>query len=234
MKGVVATLQARSETSEKEAKELAQLCQPVLSNVRVMTEGKIVHAKGREYLKLKLGTQLPQSVELPAGSFSQVNWPVNTELIHAIQSEIPTDSELKVHDLYAGAGNFSLPLAYQGLDVVAVEVDPALVHAGKRSAKSLQLERRVEFIESSVERFLKSESKKLQTVVADPPRPGLGALTRQLGSAKQLLLVSCQLPSMVRDMSSLLNEGWQLERIRPFDMFAQSSHIEILSVFSRG
>jgi len=231
--GIVATLQARAETSEKEAKELAQLCQPVLKNVRVMTEGKVVHAKGREYLKLKLGSQLPQPVELPAGSFSQVNWAVNTALIQAIQSVIQTVSAQKVHDLYAGAGNFAIPLAYQGIEVVAVEVDPILVNAGKRSAKSLQLDRRLQFIESSVERFLKSEGKQLQTVIADPPRSGLGALTRQLGTANKLFLVSCQLPSMVRDVSSLLDEGWALERIQPFDMFAQSSHIEILSIFHR-
>ena len=49
----------------------------------------------------------------------------------------------------------------------------------------------------------------------------------------RLLLISCHLPSFVRDLKKLLEQGWEAERVEPFDMFAQTSYVEVLAVLNR-
>ncbi|MCB0360688.1 MAG: hypothetical protein KDD44_13665, partial [Bdellovibrionales bacterium] len=68
---------------------------------------------------------------------------------------------------------------------------------------------------------------------ADPPRSGLGSLTGSLPESSCLVLVSCSLPSLVRDVRALIEDGWEVSSVQPFDMFAQTSHVEIATTLHR-
>ena len=140
-----------------------------------------------------------------------------------------------VCDLYAGAGNFSFPMARVGARITAVECDKRLAGFGAENARRLQFTKEVEFVTSSVEKFLKKvrKEKPPELIVADPPRSGLGPVASMLPDAQRLILISCHQPSFVRDLVTLRNSGWRLHTILPFDMFAQTSYLEILSVFTR-
>ena len=139
-----------------------------------------------------------------------------------------------IFDLYAGAGNFTLPIAKSGINVIAVEQEPSLVRWGQEAVKQHGLEKRVSYFHSSVEAYLKKHKlPKGSTVLADPPRSGLGPLVQELNAASHLLFISCHLPSFVRDLKQLLELGWTVSEIRPFDMFPQTTHMEILGVLSK-
>jgi 23S rRNA (uracil1939-C5)-methyltransferase len=141
-----------------------------------------------------------------------------------------------VLDLYSGAGNFSLPFALSGRTVTAVEADKRLVSFGRQNAQRYRLERTLSFVESSVERYLKEAPQAVAAadlVVADPPRSGLGAVAGALTPCRQIALISCHLPSFVRDLRALTTAGFSPLFIQPFDMFAQTSYVEILCALRR-
>ena len=169
-----------------------------------------------------------------AGVFSQVNPAVNAKLVARIVQAAQSSGAKTAHDLYAGAGNFALPLASEaGARVVAVESDAVLVTVGKSEATRRGLNERVAFVDSEMEKFLHKQPEHVDFVVADPPRAGLGALAARLNYSNTLALVSCHLPSAVRDLKTLTQNGWVVREVIPFDMFAQTAYIEVLTLLDR-
>ncbi len=170
---------------------------------------------------------------LPLGSFSQINREINSKLVKRVVELVMAASASRVLDLYAGAGNFAIPIASRGVTTTAVELDPELVGAAEPFVRKEGLS--IEYRCISVEKFLREiGEKEWDCLVVDPPRSGLGSLASSLPKSQTVLLVSCQLASCVRDVKALLERGYQVESIEPFDMFAQTSHAEILSVLRLG
>ena len=72
-------------------------------------------------------------------------------------------------------------------------------------------------------------------VIVDPPRAGLSplALDRVVALAPvRLLYVSCEPATLARDAERLARSGYHLTRIRGFDMFPHTAHVEILAEFA--
>lgn len=163
--------------------------------------------------------------ELPPYShFSQVNAAANQVLIDEVVGAAATG---RVTDLYAGSGNFSIPLAEAGCEVTAVELDPALVNYGKILASSLP----VSFINSRCEEYIQSE-KTAPVVVLDPPRTGAKEVCSSLHSpdTRKIIYVSCDLPTLVRDLRILTERGFRVIRTTVVDMFPHTHHVETITV----
>lgn len=163
------------------------------------------------------------------GHFSQVNAAGNQELIRLVCAAI---SDSAVTDLYAGAGNFSIPLAKTGINVHAVELDRALVLAGEKAAKAAGL-RGIKFTQSSCEQFVKLFPL-APAVVLDPPRGGAREVVKRFNPkiTKQIVYVSCNLPSLVRDLKILKERGYKIEHTTVVDMFSQTHHVETVTRIS--
>lgn len=140
-------------------------------------------------------------------------------------------SEWNVLELYAGHGNFTFPLAASGACVTAVEI-------GLNRSILPKLER-VKFIRSDVVSALKrlrSRRGKFDVVLLDPPRTGAREampLILDLEPAR-IVYVSCDPNTFARDARTLLDQGYLLSRITPFDMVPQTHHVELVAVLSRG
>ena len=136
-------------------------------------------------------------------------------------------------DLYAGTGIIGLHLAQQFGEVTALEVDKSSVIRGERDAARLGVQNL---------NFIRADAKKLgplpdaELIVVDPPRAGLAKGVREalLGSsAKRLLYVSCDVATWARDVAHFGSEGLKLTRLQPFDFYAQTHHVEMLSLLER-
>ncbi|MBL7662414.1 23S rRNA (uracil(1939)-C(5))-methyltransferase RlmD [bacterium] len=218
--------------------EVEKLLSHVKADVTGATvlEGETVVAQtGSSVVRLEIPTAGDKIVELPPGAFSQVNWEINSALVSAVLQRIQADSTNQIIDLYSGAGNFSLPLALQGHAVIAVEVEKRLVDLGIDNVIRFKLGKQLKFIQSTVEKFVKDELKFHfgATVIADPPRSGLGKVAMNMSAAGKILLISCHLPSFIRDVVFMSQHGWKVKEIIPFDMFAQTAYVEILTVLER-
>jgi 23S rRNA (uracil1939-C5)-methyltransferase len=87
----------------------------------------------------------------------------------------------------------------------------------------------VELYEAPVEMVLPALEGKPQLVVVDPPRAGLGRgvvdnLLKMRPPA--LVYISCDPATLARDARRLVEGGYRLEQVTPFDMFPQTYHIE--------
>lgn len=233
--GVVVVVKSPYALGDREKKTVLEQARKYFRDVSLVVGDEEVGGFGRSILKLPLNDSGSLMLHVPAGAFSQVNWRINQELIQHVVQHAEAGAQTDVLDLYAGAGNFSLPLARGGARVTAVESDQRLVALGRQNAQRISAGKRIEFYEGSVERFLKSRSTNRlpDTIIADPPRSGLGQVLRNLPQPRnRLLLVACHLPSFIRDVRGLVEDGWQVETIEPFDMFPQTTYVEILGVFS--
>ena len=165
---------------------------------------------------------------LLSGRFSQVNAAGNRLLQEAICAKIQGP---RVTEFFAGAGNFTIPLARLGRVVTAVEVDPLLVEAGRRYAQSAGVADRVLFESGTAEKFAKEKACG-EVLLLDPPRSGAKEVVIHCRPAetKQIVYVSCSLPTLVRDLRLLTQQGYQLDEVGFVDMFPQTGHVETVTV----
>lgn len=171
------------------------------------------------------------------GVFTQVNTSVNSLLVEAVLSAGDAVSPKSILDLYAGFGNFSLPLASRGPYVTAVEDNPAAVEAGKLNAEMNGL-KNVAFLRAKAEKGVAEAAdrgRRFDLVILDPPRTGakgLGPSIARLGP-KRILYVSCHPASLIRDLAEFRSFGYRLTELTAFDMFPQTAHIEVLAVLDQ-
>lgn len=75
-----------------------------------------------------------------------------------------------------------------------------------------------------------------QAVVLDPPRGGCHPeVIRAMVDAAvpHVIYVSCNPATLARDLMLLSQGGYVLRRVRPFDMFPQTCHVECVTLMSR-
>jgi 23S rRNA (uracil1939-C5)-methyltransferase len=185
---------------------------------------RIVFRYGTSYSTLNLGG-LKYTVS-PSGFF-QSHWKLNLSLIDIIKNKLQPLKDKKILDLYAGAGNFSLPLA-KDARVIAVEENRAAVKDGSRNLKINKI-RNCKFIRSSSENFQAKDN--VDIVILDPPRPGLTkkAMSNVLSLLpERIVYISCNPTTFARDLKKLLSK-YEVESLRMADFFPQTYHIEVLA-----
>lgn len=151
-------------------------------------------------------------------------------LYQAILDSLPQNSE-KILDLYCGIGLTSLLFARAGKTVIGVEAHVETIKLAKENASANHLS--IEFFAGSAEslgvQLLKT--RRPDVVLCNPPRTGLDdALVQVLIEEKppSLLYVSCMPSTLARDLQKLIQGGYQIDQIRGFDMFPQTTHVETL------
>lgn len=164
-------------------------------------------------------------------SFFQSHWELNRAAARVIKERLAPLAGTRVLDLYSGAGNFSLLLAREGAEVIAVEENPASVQEGLRNLERNWIEN-YRFIAQPAERLSLSET--VDIVITDPPRLGLtkAALGKILAlRPERLVYVSCNPATLSRDLGTLA-AAYEIASVRAVDFFPQTYHIEAL-VFLR-
>jgi 23S rRNA (uracil1939-C5)-methyltransferase len=174
--------------------------------------------------------EAPLTVETLGASFGQVNTEANRLLVQAVLDTTAADARDTVLDLYAGAGNYSLPLAMRCKRVVAVEADADAVAAGGENARHAGL-RNVEFHAQRVETFLENGPHVTpDIVVVNPPRDGLGVNAAAIARMRvpRLVYVSCNPTTLARDVKTFAAAGYALHDVKPFDLFPHTFHVEVV------
>lgn len=168
-----------------------------------------------------------------APSFFQVNTAQAEKLVETVVEGLKLEEGMYVADLYAGGGTFSIPMARLGADVVAVEVAGSSIRDLRRNAEVNNVEVEAICGDTAVEL---PELGELDALVVDPPRSGLakGVVGHIAAAAPaRVAYVSCDPQTWARDVSLFEQEGYRLARATPVDMFPQTYHVEVASIFER-
>ncbi len=221
------------------AKTLAAALKSVkpTSVVRVMADpGKQRAVKGVEVLSGQ-GSWHEQlcgiDYRVSAPSFFQVNTAQAETLVETALSGLELDEGSRVADLYCGVGTFTLPLAQTALEVFAVESAASSVRDLRRNADDAGAY--IDVIGGDSAREL-PELGKLDALVVDPPRAGLAeGVPDDIAAASpaRLAYVSCDNATWARDVARLESVGYRLSRATPVDLFPQTPHVEVVSIFAR-
>ena len=168
-----------------------------------------------------------------APSFFQVNTAQAEKLVALVLEGLEVEEGAFVADLYAGGGTFSVPLAAAGADVVAVEAAGSSVRDLRRNAERANVDVEVEGGDAA--RVL-PELGVLDALVVDPPRAGLapGVVDSIAAAAPaRVAYVSCDPQTWARDVALIEARGYRLARATPVDLFPQTYHVEVVSIFER-
>ncbi len=168
-----------------------------------------------------------------APSFFQVNTAQAERLVALVLEGLEVAEGDFVADLYAGGGTFSVPLALAGADVVAVESAGSSVRDLRRNAQMAGVE--IEVIGGDAAREL-PELGELDALVVDPPRAGLAkGVVGDIAAARprRVAYVSCDPQTWARDVALFEQSGYRLARATPVDLFPQTYHVEVASIFER-
>lgn len=161
-------------------------------------------------------------------SFFQSHWRLNQAVVRFVKGRLQPLKGKRVLDLYSGVGNFSLPIAVDADEVIAVEENTFAIEDGKRNLQINGI-KNCRFISSSIENLNIKDS--IDIIILDPPRLGLtnAAMDKILAMMpERIAYVSCNPPTFARDMKKLL-AAYELESIRMIDFFPQTYHIESLA-----
>ena len=134
-------------------------------------------------------------------------------------------------DAYGGVGLFAGALLDAGLDPVTVEQGEAAVDCARQARRRWGVGERWQIVRAPVERYLESTDGRFSASIADPPRGGLGPdVARALAArtSRSITLVSCDPPTLARDLPVLLGAGWRIASATLYDLFAFTHRIEAI------
>lgn len=170
--------------------------------------------------------------------FTQVNPQINQVMIRrALQLLNPKANE-RIADFFCGIGNFTLPIARSGAQVLGLEGLENLVDRAKESATL----NRISNARFDVADLFKITPEALSHLghfdkwLIDPPRDGAFELVKSLNaenSPKLIVYVSCNPATLARDAGVLVNEkAYILSASGVINMFPHTSHVESIALFA--
>jgi len=199
----------------------------------------VSNSKDEERLHYTLETPDGQSVKLAFHpmDFTQVNADINKRMVQRALEWLDVQKDERVLDLFCGLGNFTLPLATQGKEVVGVEGDDAMVVRGKENASLNNLEN-VRFYGANLQAdFTKEDWAKegFDKILIDPPRSGALDVCNYLTAfdAKRIVYVSCNPATLARDAGVIVEKGYRLVKAGVMDMFPHTAHVESIALFEK-
>lgn len=170
----------------------------------------------------------------PPGAFLQATQEGEAALVADVRAAL--DGAGKVADLFAGCGTFSFPLAEQA-QVHAVEGARDMIAALESGWRNVQGLRSMTAEARDLFRdpLRTEELAEFDGICLDPPRAGAEAQVRELAQSDvaRIAYVSCSPASFARDARHLLAAGYVMGPLRVVDQFRWSSHVELVTSFSR-
>lgn len=176
--------------------------------------------------------------EFEPSDFTQVNGAVNRMLVRRAIGLLDPQPREQIADFFCGIGNFTLPIARHGADVVGIEGSATLVRRAEMNAALNMLTERARFVVGNL--FEASEESMaslgpLDKILIDPPREGAMALVRVLPRRiARIVYVSCNAATLARDAEVLVGaQGFVLRAAGIANMFPHTAHVESVALFER-
>lgn len=170
------------------------------------------------------------SMTYSVDSFSQVNFRQNRQIVDTVISWAASRPTNHVLDLFCGNGNFSLPLSGLAGTVLGMESYGRSIELARQNAVQNGIDNARFICEDSAAgvKSLADEGKFFDLILLDPPRSGADAVVRNLQQLNpaNLVYISCDPPTLGRDLALLQKGGFRVELIQPVDMFPQTYHLE--------
>ena len=167
--------------------------------------------------------------------FTQVNHAVNRLLVGRALSLLDPRPGERITDFFCGLGNFTLPIARSGAEMLGVEGSAGLVARAQENALANGLADRCRFAVADL--FDAAACARLPAsdkVLLDPPREGAIELVKSFAARppSRIVYVACDPATLARDSSVLVHvQGFRLAAAGVVNMFPHTSHVESIALF---
>jgi 23S rRNA (uracil1939-C5)-methyltransferase len=218
-----------------------------------------VHLLDGEEPTLATGDRRELAYDLPAfgvhmpfkpTDFTQVNPQINDVMVSRALHLLGAQPDERLIDWFCGLGNFTLPMAHSGAQVLGIEGSEILVQRAQENAIANGLQNRATFRSRNLFEMTAPELVALGAVdrwLVDPPREGAFALSKALTDAVQdpsiapgwtpperIVYVSCNPATLARDAGLLVHQaGYTCTSAGVMNMFPHTAHVESMAVFDR-
>lgn len=168
----------------------------------------------------------------PAGEFFQNNPSILESFTSYVRRKASESGAKNLVDAYCGSGLFCLTAAKDFEQAVGIEVSELSIQHAITNAEANQINN-ARFVLGDAAtifeqiNFPGNES----AVIIDPPRKGSNEefLNQLIEFAPQTIVyVSCNPSTQMRDLSVLLEAGYKIDEVQPFDLFPQTKHLECI------
>lgn len=212
---------------------------PETPEIEIETELSVVHLTEDDALVLAGDDHIVIEVlgrpfKVSAGSFFQVNTPMAEKMVNHVLELIPRHHvPMTIFDVYCGVGLFSAFLAPRCERMIGIELSPSACADFEVNLDEFE---NVELYEAPAEAVLPALNVQPEVVLLAPPRAGLerAALDALMTLQPPMIIyVSCDPSTLARDLKRMLEQGYRLQQVTPFDLFPQTYHIESISLLTR-
>ena len=158
--------------------------------------------------------------------FFQINLDIYEMVLKKIKSFIDQAKTKKVLDLYSGVGTIGLSVADKK-DLTLVEIDKSAYKELVANCENFKNAKPVLAKSEDALEYITPDS----IVILDPPRAGCDEkLIKKLIEVrpKEIIYLSCNPITQVRDVEMLVNAGMELKSVEGFNFFPKTPHIESL------
>ena len=216
--------------------QVVSLCQNINKNPKMALFGKDFRIlKGKTFIEDHIGSF---KFKISPSSFFQVNV-LQTEILYKkILEYANLSGKETVIDSYSGTGTISIYLAGKAKKVYGLELQKGAVRDAWANGELNNLSN-LKFFSGKAESWLYKwvqRGEKVEVIIIDPPRRGCSReVLKNIIKIKpeQILYVSCDMPTLARDIKYITQNGYNIEEVQPIDMFPHTSHIECLVHLTR-
>ena len=175
---------------------------------------------------------LNREFRVASPSFFQVNTKQAEFMINLVGDKLGLNGNEILVDAYAGVGVFASLLSNRVRKVIAVEESQAAVKDALFGLNDLD---NVHYIQGKTEEILQELKEEIDVIILDPPRTGChpqAIVSVMSAKPNKIAYVSCDPPSLARDLNMLVQGGYQIDSVDPIDMFPQTYHTECVVILS--
>ena len=183
--------------------------------------------------------------------FTQVNSVMNRVMVGRALCLLDPKPGERIADFFCGLGNFTLPIARSGAQVLGIEGSAALVKRATQNAAHNGLDKDplslrgrggvgVEFRAMNLFEITEEAFARLglfDKLLIDPPRDGAVELVKAITpktAPQRIVYVSCNPATLARDAQVLVQvQGYKLKAAGVMNMFPHTSHVESIALFEK-
>ena len=194
-------------------------------------DGKFRQNTGPAVLHERVGDQL---LQVSQRSFWQGHKRAPEVLTDVVRNFAHLQEGEHVLDLYGGVGLFTAAYLKDVGATGSIHLVEGSKDATADAKNNFAGQSNIEISTGDVAKVI-TRINRADVVILDPPREGAGKevvqeITRL--SPRSIIYVACDPAALARDTAYLREYGYQLEKIRAFDLFPMTHHIESVALFT--
>ncbi|WP_136244580.1 class I SAM-dependent RNA methyltransferase [Mycobacterium intracellulare] len=208
--------------------------------VRTLRQGRRTATKVMEGRYEAVQRVAGRTWQVPVTAFWQAHRDAAATYSALVADWAAAGTGMSAWDLYGGAGVFAAALGEAGGAsgrVLSVDTSRGSTRAARSALADLS---QVQIVTDSVRRALAAQREGASTAdvaVLDPPRAGAGREIIDLLAAAgvpRVVHIGCEAASFARDIGIYLGHGYAVEKIKVFDAFPLTHHVECVALLTRG